>query len=64
MQLDISAENRDLLLGILQNTLGNTRTEARRTKTPSYKAGLKHEMASLRQLIDPLQHLEQLVEPA
>ncbi len=51
MQLEVSNENRELLLAILEQTLGNTRCEVRRTQLSDYKDGLKREEANLRDLI-------------
>ena len=57
MQLEISAEERDLLARILERDLSETRIEARRTSTRTYHDQLQHEEAMLRTLLERLRGL-------
>jgi hypothetical protein len=57
MQLDLSAEDRDLLVGLVERTLAETRVEARHTDDRSFRDRLHREQESLRQLLDRLRQL-------
>ena len=42
LQLTLTAEEREYLLGLLESTLKNTRVEEHRTRTPSYREHVIH----------------------
>jgi hypothetical protein len=58
MQLDLSAEDRDLLVHLLESALAETRVESRHTDDPSFRERLQHERDSLRRLADQLRKLD------
>ena len=58
MQLEISPEERDLLLEILSSFCSDLRAEIHRTDGP-YKRELKEEEVLLNNLLDKLQKLQQ-----
>ncbi len=51
MQLQISAEERDLLTGLVERALSDTRVEVRRTTTPDYHDRLQAEEQQLVSLL-------------
>jgi hypothetical protein len=57
MQLEITAEDRDLLEKILERALAEMRVEVRRTSTPRYHDDLQAEGERLRQLVERLKAL-------
>jgi hypothetical protein len=52
--LTLSVEERDFLVGLLQNSLKNTRIEEHRTRTPSYREHVVHEEQLLIRLLQKL----------
>lgn len=54
MQISLTAPERELLLRILNNALGNVRSGVRRTHSPEWKDGLKQEEEVLRALLGKL----------
>jgi hypothetical protein len=58
MQLDLSAEDRDLLIHLLESALAETRVESRHTDDPGFRERLQHERNSLRRLADQLRKLD------
>ncbi len=59
MQLEVSAEDRRVLLSLLERSLGDTRAEVRRTRTADFKQALRSEEATLRTLIRNLHDLDE-----
>jgi hypothetical protein len=57
MNLELTIEERDELLNILENFLGDTRVEVRRTSTPGFRERLVHEEDVLKGLLDKLRAL-------
>jgi hypothetical protein len=57
MQLDLSDEDRDLLVGLVERTLGETRVEARHTDDRGFRERLHREQESLRQILERLRKL-------
>jgi hypothetical protein len=51
MQLEISSPEKKLLVRILDNTLGELRSEVRRTREPTWHDGLKEEERMVSDLI-------------
>ena len=54
MQLEISSPEKTLLVRILDNTLGELRSEVRRTRTPAWHDGLKEEERIVGELLERL----------
>jgi len=54
MELKLNPDERELLLGVLERELRETRVEVRRTETASFRDGLVHDEDVLRGLIDKL----------
>ena len=54
MQITLTAPERELLLRILNNALGNVRSGVRRTHKPEWHDGLKQEAELLKALLDKL----------
>ena len=54
MRLEISSPEKDLLVRILDSTLGELRSEVRRTRTPRWHDGLKDEEQMVAGLIERL----------
>jgi hypothetical protein len=52
--LTLDDEERDLILDLLDYALGETRVEAHRTHTPSYRKGVLHNETVIRRLIAKL----------
>lgn len=57
MQLELTQAERDELLKILEDYAGNTRVEARRTRTPDVHDALVEEGTLLRAIIEKLKNL-------
>jgi len=57
MNLVITAEERNELLQVVERTLGETRVEVRRTRTPDFHDQLQHEEVVLQSLYEKLKHL-------
>jgi hypothetical protein len=57
MQLDLTLEERDLLVDLAERALAEARVEARHTDDPGFRDRVHHERDSLRQLIDRLRKL-------
>jgi hypothetical protein len=55
MKLELSAEERTLLLEILQNDFGQLRSEIYHTEAADWKAGLKEREALLQAIIGRLE---------
>ena len=58
MELALSERERELLLKLLEEQLGELRVEARRTETPAYREHLQEDEDCLRQLVERLRALE------
>jgi hypothetical protein len=54
MQLDLSSEDRDLLIGIVEETI---RVEVRRTREPSFHDRLVNEEERLKSILEQLKAL-------
>ncbi len=54
LQLTLSAEERDYLVGLLDRTLQDARVEEHRTRTPSYREHVLHDEALLVSLLGKL----------
>jgi hypothetical protein len=54
MQLEISSPQKALLVRILDNTLGELRSEVRRTREPAWHDGLKDEERMVAELLERL----------
>ena len=59
MPLDLSAEERDLLVKVLERALAELRVEVRRTSTPAYHDDLQAEEGRLKELLDRIRALEE-----
>jgi hypothetical protein len=57
MHLQISAEERDVLVTIVERALSETRVEVRRTTTPDFHDRLQVEEQQIRALLDRLRSL-------
>lgn len=57
MQLDLSSEDRDLLIGIVEQTIGQLRVEVRRTRKPSFHDRLVNEEERLKSILERLKAL-------
>lgn len=57
MQLDISSEERDLLIRLVESALSDTRVEVRRTTTPEFHDRLEAEERELAGLLARLRAL-------
>jgi len=55
MKLELSAEERDLLVRLLEREVGDLRVEVRRTGRPALRDELKREEALIRDLAERLQ---------
>jgi len=55
MQLELSADERDLLKRLIEREIGETRVEARRSATREFHDQLQRDEASLRTLLERLQ---------
>jgi hypothetical protein len=58
MQLDLTSEDRDLLIHLVERALTETRTESRHTDDSAFRGRLKHEQDSLRRLAERLRKLD------
>lgn len=58
MQLDLTAEDRDLLIHLVESALAETRIESRHTDDPAFRERLQRERDSLRRLADQLRKLD------
>ena len=58
MKLELTAEERDELVQIIEHTLGETRVEVRRTRNPDWHDQLQIEEETLRSLLERLRRLE------
>lgn len=56
--LPINAEERAELISILEQVLGDTRVEARRTHTPDFREHVLHQEEVVRNLLEKLQRLQ------
>ena len=54
MNIQIDAEERDELVGLLERELGDTRVEFRRTKSQEWRQGLNNEEHVIERLIEKL----------
>jgi hypothetical protein len=54
VQIEISEEQRDLLMELVENALTEIRVEVRRTSTPAYHDSLVEKQAAIRTLLDEL----------
>jgi hypothetical protein len=54
MELQISSEDRDLLIGLVARALSDTRVEVRRTSTPDFHDRLEAEERQLTSLLGRL----------
>ena len=54
MQVEISAEDRELLVRLVEHSLSDTRVEVRRTTTPDFRDRLQAEERHLATLLDRL----------
>lgn len=54
MQLELSKEDRDLLIRILDRTLGEMRSEVRRTREPEYHDRLVSDEERVKALLEEL----------
>jgi hypothetical protein len=52
--ITLTANERDLLVRLLDRELGDTRSEFRRTHTPEFREDVEREEKLLRQLLDKL----------
>jgi hypothetical protein len=52
--LTLDDEERNLILNLLDHALGETRVEAHRTHTPSYRTDVLHNETVIRRLIEKL----------
>lgn len=57
MNLQITGEERDELLRILENYLADTKSEVRRTRTTEFRQRLEHEEDVLQTLLEKLKGL-------
>jgi hypothetical protein len=57
MRLDISSDERSLLIGMLERALSETRVEVRRTTTPDFHDQLQAEEHQLAALLERLRGL-------
>lgn len=57
MNLDLTAEERDELMRLVDNSLSETRVEVRRTRTPDFRDQLQREEELLRRLHDKLERM-------
>jgi hypothetical protein len=57
MELELSAEERELLERIVERALGEMRVEVRRTTTPKYHDDLAEEQARLKGLLARIREL-------
>jgi hypothetical protein len=57
MQLEITADERELLIQLLDRALSDTRVEVRRTATPEFHDKLQHEERRLGDLLDRVRRL-------
>ena len=55
--LTLSGEERDILLGLLRQALGETRVEAHRTHTPGFREQVLGQEADIRTLIEKIERL-------
>jgi len=53
----LSEEERDQLLQLLEDSLGELRVERRRTEAPEYQVEVSHQVAIVRQLAEKLRRL-------
>jgi hypothetical protein len=56
--LVINEQERNELLRLLKNSLGETRVEVHRTHTPGYREDVKHEEQVIRNLLEKIQRLD------
>lgn len=54
----LNSEERSQILTLLEQTLRDTHSEARRTEAPDYQEKIHQQEATLRGLIDKLQHAQ------
>jgi len=54
LQLTLSAEERECLVGLLETTLKNTRVEEHRTRTPSYREFVVHNEELIKAVLSKL----------
>jgi hypothetical protein len=52
--LRLTPQERQLLLGMLEQALGDTRVEVHHTRTPGYRDGLREQVSLIGQLIEKL----------
>ena len=57
MLVELNSEERDELIGLVENYLSDTRVEVRRTHTTEFRHTLKHEQDVLERLLDKLRHV-------
>lgn len=58
MHLDLTAEERDLLVGLLERALAEIRVEARHTDDPGFRERVQHERDALRRLTDRIRKID------
>jgi hypothetical protein len=54
----INAQEREELLRVLKNSLGETRVEVHHTHTPGYRESVKHEEEVIRGLLQKIQGID------
>jgi hypothetical protein len=57
MDLEVSDEDRDLLIRLVERTIGELRVEVRRTREPSFHDNLVAEEGRLKSLLERLRGL-------